>query len=74
MTIVPLLMFCSLVLVAGSIVLFVFSAKQGDCHESDRLCLLPLEDDTGAPVTGPPAAAPPSTETPSTEPPAKDPR
>ena len=69
MTIVPLLMFCSLVLVAGSIVLFVFSAKQGDCHESDRLCLLPLEDDTG-----PPATEPLPTETPSTEPPAKDPR
>ena len=50
MTIVPLLMFCSLALVAGSIVLFVFSAKQGDCHESERLCLLPLEDDTEGPV------------------------
>ena len=49
MTIVPLLLLCSLVLVAGSIVLFVFSAKQGDCHESDRICLLPLEDDTEAP-------------------------
>lgn len=48
MSIVPLLLFCSLLLVAGSIVLFVFSAKQGDCHESDRLCLLPLEDDAVA--------------------------
>ncbi len=48
MSIVPLLLFCSLLLVAGSIVLFVFSAKQGDCHESDRLCLLPLEDDAEA--------------------------
>ena len=46
MSIIPVLLFCSLLLVAGSIVLFVFSAKQGDCHESDRLCLLPLEDDT----------------------------
>ena len=46
MTIVPLLLLCSLALVAGSIVLFVFSARQGDCHESDRICLLPLEDDT----------------------------
>lgn len=45
MNIVPLLLFCSLALVIGSIVLFVFSAKQGDCDESDRLCLLPLEDD-----------------------------
>jgi hypothetical protein len=44
-SIVPLLLFCSLGLVVGSLVLFVWSAKQGDCHESDRLCLLPLEDD-----------------------------
>ncbi len=47
MSIVPFLMFCSLLLVAGSIVLFVVSARQGDCHESDRMCLLPLEDDCG---------------------------
>ncbi len=45
MDVVLLLLFCSLVLVAGSIVLFVVSARQGDCHEADRLCLLPLEDD-----------------------------
>ena len=48
MSIVPVLLFCSLALVVGSIVLFVFSAKQGDCHESDRLCLMPLEDDAEA--------------------------
>lgn len=46
MNIVPLLLFCSLALVIASIVLFVWSARQGDCHEADRLCLLPLEDDT----------------------------
>ncbi|MFN3243952.1 MAG: cytochrome oxidase [Planctomycetota bacterium] len=46
MSIIPALLLCSLALVIGSIVLFVFSAKQGDCHESDRLCLMPLEDDT----------------------------
>ncbi len=45
MSIVPLLLLCSLVLAAGSLVLFVWSCKQGDCHEADRLCLLPLEDD-----------------------------
>jgi len=45
MSIVPLLLFCSLALVIGSILLFVFSAKQGDCHEADRLCLMPLDDD-----------------------------
>lgn len=48
MSIVPLLLFCSLALVIASLVLFVWSARQGDCHESDRLCLLPLEDDTKA--------------------------
>ena len=45
MNIVPLLLFCSLALVIGSVVLFVFSAKQGDCDESDRLSLMPLDDD-----------------------------
>ena len=61
MTIIPLLLFCSLVLVVGSIVLFVWSAKQGDCHESDRMCLLPLEDDTTSSPTGgsePPSSSP----------------
>jgi hypothetical protein len=52
MTIVPLLLFCSLVLAAGSLVLFVFSAKQGDCHEAERMCLLPLEDDADASPRG----------------------
>lgn len=52
MSIVPLLLFCSLALVVGSIVLFVWSAKQGDCHEADRLCLLPLEDDTTSSTAG----------------------
>jgi hypothetical protein len=51
MTVVPVLLFCSLLLVAGSIVLFVMSARQGDCCESDRMCLLPLEDDAGAPAS-----------------------
>jgi hypothetical protein len=51
MTIVPVLLFCSLLLVAGSLVLFVFSARQGDCHEADRLCLLPLDDDGEAPIS-----------------------
>ena len=61
MTIVPLLLFCSLVLVVGSILLFVFSARQGDCHESVRLCLMPLDDDEVStpsdPVTPSPSQA-----------------
>ena len=32
-------------LVAGSIVLFVFSARQGDCQDAERICLMPLDDD-----------------------------
>ena len=32
MTVIPILLLCSLALVAGSIVLFVWSARQGDCH------------------------------------------
>lgn len=64
MSIVPVLLFCSLLLVVGSIVLFVWSAKQGDCHEADRLCLLPLEDDT----TSSPAGTSPSTSSTSPEP------
>lgn len=50
MSIVPVLLLCSLGLVVGSILLFVFSAKQGDCHESDRLCLMPLDDDADVEV------------------------
>ncbi len=49
MSVIPILLLCSLVLVAGSLVLFVFSARQGDCHEAERMCLLPLEDDADAP-------------------------
>ena len=55
MTIVVLLLLCSLVLVAGSIVLFVFSARQGDCHEAERLCLMPLDDDESS-ESGPEAS------------------
>jgi hypothetical protein len=64
MSIVPLLLFCSLCLVAGSIVLFVWSSAQGDCHQADRLCLLPLDaddaeaGDTKKDLSAPPAAAP----------------
>jgi hypothetical protein len=59
-SVVPLLLFCSLLLVAGSIVLFVFSARQGDCQEAERLCLLPLEDDAGTPAPRAPAADSPT--------------
>lgn len=57
MSVIPILLLCSLVLVAGSVVLFVLSARQGDCHQSERLCLLPLEDD--APRGAAPSQLPP---------------
>ncbi len=61
MTIVPLLLLCSLALVIGSIVLFVVSARQGDCSDAERLCLMPLEDDAEARPEGatePPPSSP----------------
>ena len=48
MTIVPVLLLFSLVLVGAAVVLFVYSATQGDCVEAERLCLMPLEDDTAS--------------------------
>jgi hypothetical protein len=61
-SIVPLLLFCSLCLVLGSLVLFVWSARQGDCHEAERLCLLPLDDDSGSSTPGPVESTSPSEE------------
>jgi len=60
MSIVPLLLFCSLALVVGSIILFVFSARQGDCSDAERLCLMPLEDDAEQRPTSEPPPPPPS--------------
>jgi hypothetical protein len=61
--VIPLLVLCSLVLVAAAVVMFVFSARQGDCHRSDRMCLLPLEDDarTEAPESTQPTLLPEAT-------------
>jgi len=41
--------FVSLLLVAGSLVLFFFIVGQRDLDHSDRLSLAPLEDDDGRP-------------------------
>jgi hypothetical protein len=46
MSIVSLQVFVSLALVAGSIVLFVFSVRQRDFEHADRLSLAPLEKDS----------------------------
>lgn len=41
--------FVSLLLVLGSVLLFLFSARQRDFDHADRLALLPVEDDHSAP-------------------------
>jgi nitrogen fixation-related uncharacterized protein len=45
MTIIPLLVFASLCLAAISVVLFLWSARLRDSEHSDRLTLMPLEED-----------------------------
>ncbi|MBI5493552.1 MAG: cytochrome oxidase [Deltaproteobacteria bacterium] len=45
MNVVPLLVFCSLMLVVGSLVLFVHGMRRKDHHHADRLALLPIEND-----------------------------
>ncbi len=47
MEVLSLQVFVSLVLVAGSIVLFVYSWRQGDFDHADRLALRPIEKDDG---------------------------
>jgi hypothetical protein len=43
--VIPLLVLCSLLLAASGVALFVASVRRGDHEHSDRLSLLPLEDD-----------------------------
>jgi hypothetical protein len=45
MEIVILQVFVSLILVAGSVLLFAFTCRQHDLDHADRLALLPLEKD-----------------------------
>lgn len=45
MNVVALQVFVSLMLVAGSVVLFVHSVRQRDHEHADRLSLAPLDDD-----------------------------
>ncbi len=49
MDVLGLQIFVSLVLVVGALVLFAWSARQGDHEQGDRLSLLPMEDDDAAP-------------------------
>ena len=45
MEVVPLLVFCSLLLAAAGVGMFVYSVRNKDPEHADRLSLLPLEDD-----------------------------
>jgi cbb3-type cytochrome oxidase maturation protein len=45
MDILIMQVFVSLLLVLGSVLLFLFSAKQRDFDHADRLALLPINDD-----------------------------
>jgi hypothetical protein len=46
MTVMVLQVFVSLMLVAGSLVLFVYTVRSRTLEHADRLSLTPLEDDT----------------------------
>ena len=48
MNVLPLQVFVSLLLVAGSVLGFLYSVRQRDHEHSDRLSLFPLEDDDGS--------------------------
>ena len=56
MDVLGLQIFVSLVLVAGAVVLFAWSARQGDHEAGDRLSLLPMEEDEPAPTAASRAA------------------
>jgi len=45
MEVLILQVFVSLLLVAGSVLLFIFTCRQRDFDHADRLALLPIADD-----------------------------
>lgn len=53
MSILVLQIFVSLILVAGSLVLFVHTVRSRTLEHADRLALAPLEDDAPAADTAP---------------------
>jgi hypothetical protein len=57
MIILLLQVFVSLMLVAGSVVLFVYTIKSRTLEHADRLALSPLENDTAGRAPGAPGAA-----------------
>jgi hypothetical protein len=56
MNVIPMQVFVSLLLVAGSLVLFFFVVGQRDLDHSDRLALAPLEEDDGVPRASAPSS------------------
>ncbi len=50
MTIIVLQVFVSLMLVAGSVALFVFTVRSKTFEHADRLSLAPLDDDVPPPA------------------------
>ena len=50
MEVLVLQVFVSLMLVAGSVLLFAYSMRQRDHEHADRLSLLPMADDTARPA------------------------
>ncbi|QSQ13752.1 cytochrome oxidase [Myxococcus landrumensis] len=50
MNVLVLQVFVSLMLVASSVLLFVYSMRHRDHEQADRLSLFPLEDDSARPV------------------------
>lgn len=51
MTVIPLLVVCSLLLAACGLLMFLLSVGNRDLEHSARLSLLPLEDDESASST-----------------------
>lgn len=56
MDVLIVLVFVSLVLVGGGVLLFLVGVHQGDFEHADRLALLPLLDSSVTRGTGPPDA------------------
>lgn len=54
MSVIVLQVFVSLMLVAGSVVLFVYTVRSRTLEHVDRLALAPLEEDDGAVPPKPP--------------------
>lgn len=57
MNILILQVFVSLMLVAGAVLLFVFTVKARTFEHADRLALAPLEEDLGIHPPAPPTSA-----------------